>query len=252
MNSGVGSLFVVSPHLDDAVFGCATLLASPPGATVCTVFAGTPRAPQIQPWDAAAGFSDSSAAMRARTREDARALARLGARAIRLPFLDGQYGELPSVRTVARALLACFEPLDRSSLVVPLGLRHPDHLRVADAWLALLRTRAVQSCIVYEDAIHRTVPGITAARLAQLSAAGLRVTAFDASWTPQRESTRALRLKQLAVRDYGSQLQAFGEDIPADLSEPEHFWRVEWPRYQGASFSPRERDISDALSATLS
>ncbi|RQN34014.1 PIG-L family deacetylase [Paraburkholderia tropica] len=67
MNSADGSLFVVSPHLDDAVFGCATLLAAQPGATVCTVFAGTPRAPQIQPWDEAAGFSDSSEAMRART-----------------------------------------------------------------------------------------------------------------------------------------------------------------------------------------
>ena len=252
MNSADGSFFVVSPHLDDAVFGCATLLAAQPGATVCTVFAGTPRAPQIQPWDEAAGFSDSSEAMCARTREDERALARLGARAIRLPFLDGQYGELPSVRTLVRALLARFEPRDRSTLVVPLGLRHPDHLRVADAWLALLRTRAVQSCIVYEDAIHRAVPGITAARLDELAAAGLRVAAVDTSWYPQRESARARRSKQLAVRAYGSQLQAFGDDVPADLSEPERFWRVESPRHPGVPLSPRERYASDSLAATLS
>lgn len=225
-----GPLFVVSPHLDDAVFGCATLLASQPGTTVCTVFAGTPRAPQVQPWDEAAGFSDSTDAMRIRTREDEHALAQFGAQGIRLPYLDGQYGELPSVRVLATALLAQLEQPGRSRLVFPLGLRHPDHLRVADAWIALLRTRTVQSCVVYEDAIHRAVPGLTAARLDDLAAAGLRIVALDASWYPQRESARALRSKQRAVLAYKSQLRAFGEDVLTDLYAPERFWRVDWPR----------------------
>jgi hypothetical protein len=35
-------LLVVSPHLDDAVFGCGELIASRPGATVARLFAGPP------------------------------------------------------------------------------------------------------------------------------------------------------------------------------------------------------------------
>ena len=35
-------IVVVSPHLDDAVLGCARFLSAHAGATVVTVFAGNP------------------------------------------------------------------------------------------------------------------------------------------------------------------------------------------------------------------
>jgi len=49
---------VVSPHLDDAVLGCARFMAVHPGATVVTVFAGNPPAyPQpMRTWDVQSGF----------------------------------------------------------------------------------------------------------------------------------------------------------------------------------------------------
>lgn len=66
--------FVVSPHLDDAVFSCGRFLASRPGAVVCTVFCGAPEPPMQTPWDTSAGHRDWSEAMSARIAEDERAL----------------------------------------------------------------------------------------------------------------------------------------------------------------------------------
>ena len=40
---------IVSPHLDDAVLGCANFMAAHRGATVVTVFAGNPPACPTDP-----------------------------------------------------------------------------------------------------------------------------------------------------------------------------------------------------------
>ncbi|SDE44760.1 PIG-L family deacetylase [Paraburkholderia lycopersici] len=221
-------LFVVSPHLDDAAFGCAALLAACPGACVCTVFAGLPAHPQSTQWDRAAGFDDSTQAMRERRREDDRALAHFGARAIRLPFLDGQYGALPDVGRLADEIAKAYEcacTVD-ASLVVPLGVRHPDHMRVGEAWARLLRTGRVGSCIVYEDAIHRAARGAVEKRLAELEAGGLHAAPLDESWRPERLGARALSIRRRAILEYASQLRAFDSAFPADLARPERYWCV--------------------------
>ncbi|MEK6367065.1 MULTISPECIES: PIG-L family deacetylase [Burkholderia] len=220
-------LFVVSPHLDDAVFGCAALLAARPGAVVCTVFAGTPAAPQQRDWDRAAGFTDSTAAMDERRREDERALAWCAARGVYLDFLDAQYGASPTVSTLARALAAQLARYPGAVPLLPLGLRHPDHERVARAWLALLRAGRIGACLVYEEAIHRAVPEQTARRLHELEQAGLEVTPLDGDWCPAREARRARGMKRRAVAAYASQLRAFGAGPLADLDGPERYWRVE-------------------------
>lgn len=222
------SLFVVSPHLDDAVFGCATLLAARPGACVCTVFAGTPENRQDTEWDRAAGYADSTLAMRGRWREDERALDICNAKAHRLDFLDGQYDALPDIETLANALAEAFSAYkNEATLVVPLGVHHPDHVRVGEAWMALLRAGRVLSCIVYEDAIHRAARGVVEKRLNELDQAGLRVTPLDDAWCPERSTARALDIKRRGILAYASQLRAFGERIPADLAKPERYWRAE-------------------------
>ncbi|MCV5262168.1 PIG-L family deacetylase, partial [Escherichia coli] len=71
---------VISPHLDDGVFGCGQLLAAHPGSTVLTVFAGVPEAAPAPEWDRRCGFTSAQAAMAARREEDRRALTRLAAR----------------------------------------------------------------------------------------------------------------------------------------------------------------------------
>ncbi|MCP3712521.1 PIG-L family deacetylase [Paraburkholderia sp. CNPSo 3274] len=221
-------LFVVSPHLDDAVFGCAALLAACPGARVCTVFAGSPADPQSTEWDRSAGFGDSTQAMRERGREDDRALERCGARALRLPFLDGQYGPLPDVTALADEMVKQYERVRTgdASFVVPLGVRHPDHVRVGEAWALLLRTGRVVSCIAYEEAIHRTARGAVAKRLTELEAGGLQAAPLDEAWRTSRLSARALAIRRYAILEYASQLRAFGTRFPADLAKPERYWCV--------------------------
>ncbi|PVX61397.1 PIG-L deacetylase family protein [Paraburkholderia unamae] len=228
MAGASSALFVVSPHLDDAVFGCAALLAGYPGACVCTVFAGAPDHPQHTEWDRAAGFGNSTQALDERCREDNRALEHCGARALRLPFLDGQYGRLPDVATLAEEVKKHCESMRAGdeAFVAPLGVRHPDHMCVGKAWELLLCTGGLESCIAYEEAIHRTTRGVVAKRLAELEAAGLHVTPLDETWRPARLAARALTAKRLAILEYASQLRAFDARFPADLAKPERYWRV--------------------------
>ncbi|MBB3257335.1 LmbE family N-acetylglucosaminyl deacetylase [Paraburkholderia bannensis] len=230
----VAPLFVVSPHLDDAVFSCGSLLAARRGAVVCTVFAGTPADPVHRSWDEAAGFEDSTQAMHARTLEDEYALSLCEACGVRLGFFDGQYAPLPAAQTVARAIAEELARWPGATPVVPLGLRHSDHRCVADAWLVLFRARSMTSCIVYEEAIHRTARDLTGQRLAELANAGLSVERLDEAWCPARTSARAQHMKRRCVQAYASQLRAFGARIPADLGAPEQYWRVEWARRTGS------------------
>src|SRR4051794_5566646 len=111
--SGRAPLAVVSPHLDDAVFSCAGLIAAHPGTTVVTVFGGVPAdaAQRVTDWDRDCGFANAAEAMAARRREDVEALALLGARPQVLDFCDSQYGATPTCRAVADALQATLRDL---------------------------------------------------------------------------------------------------------------------------------------------
>ena len=86
---------VISPHLDDAVFGCGRFLASHPGCTVLTVFAGPAPSDGVTAYDARCGFASSAQAMAARLAEDDCALAMLESHALRMNERDSQYAALP-------------------------------------------------------------------------------------------------------------------------------------------------------------
>jgi hypothetical protein len=126
---------VLSPHLDDAVWACFSLLG--PGVTVATVFAGIPVSGPGW-WDAQCGITDSAAHVRDRRAEDARVLGSLGATPVHLPLLDGQYRDRgPSPVQVIDAL-AEHVPAARR-IVAWSGIGHPDHRDVRDAGLELHR-----------------------------------------------------------------------------------------------------------------
>src|SRR3954454_18204266 len=82
-----GPLVVLSPHLDDAVWACFSLLGD--GVVVATVFAGIPESGSGW-WDAQCGITDSAAHVRDRRGEDARVLGSVGEGPLPLPLLDGQ------------------------------------------------------------------------------------------------------------------------------------------------------------------
>lgn len=143
-----GALVVVSPHLDDAVFSCGSLMAAAALFTkvyAVTVFAGVPDEQLgVTQLDAAAGFASSVEAVAARRLEDRAACELLGAEAVHLELLDGQYhtgadctctDDEARVASIEQALEAFLGPL--TSVVAPVGLRHRDHRLVALACAGL-------------------------------------------------------------------------------------------------------------------
>ena len=99
---------IVSPHLDDAVLSCGNFMASHPGVSVVTVFAGNPPAYPTDPmrqWDVQSGFAPGDDVMETRRHEDDAALEVLGAKPVHLEFIEhfcqliaGAMGETADIR----------------------------------------------------------------------------------------------------------------------------------------------------------
>lgn len=219
-------LLVVSPHLDDAVFGCGELMLRMPGALCVTVFAGLPRDPgQQTAWDRDAGHACALEAMACRRGEDAAALRLLGAVPHWLPYTDDQYGErTPATRAdVTSTLVALIDAHAPDVIAIPLGLFHRDHLLTHEAAAAALRLRPGGEWLAYEDALYRCIPGLLSERLAALAACGLHA----APWA--RIGGEPDSPKRRAVRRYGSQLRALsraGRPGDVDLFSPECYWHL--------------------------
>ncbi|BAL94551.1 PIG-L deacetylase family protein [Rubrivivax gelatinosus] len=219
--SGPG--LVISPHLDDAVFGCGVWLATRPGSRVATVFAGVPSDPALATdWDRRCGFASAGEAVTMRLDEDRRALARVGAEPTWLDFADAQYGRTPAREDIADALRRLLETERPHWLLLPLGLFHSDHRLVHEAAVEAFGTRSDGVDLVFwEDALYRAMPGVLQARLAELLAAGqVGTPLFDVPPTPA-----AWGAKRKAVAAYSSQLRAFGPGGAEDVERPERFWR---------------------------
>ena len=125
-----GSVTILSPHLDDAVFSLGAAIAratrSGAGVEVVTVFAGDPDASAPSgAWDARSGFRTCGEAIQARRSEDLRACSLLGASTRWLSFADLQY-EQPLRSEVARTLTPI---LDAASTILAPGFpnTNPDH-----------------------------------------------------------------------------------------------------------------------------
>ncbi|MFP3707935.1 PIG-L deacetylase family protein [Paraburkholderia tropica] len=243
-------LFVVSPHLDDAVLSCGNLLARCAGSVVCTVFAGRPREPMRTEWDAASGFADAHEAIAARWREDETALALCGATAVWLDFLDSQYGETPRVDDVAEALDAQFRRFDECVPVCPLGLGHCDHELVGAACRQLLDSGRLERYIAYEDAIYRATPGVLSDGLARVAQAGLRARPVRASAFGAPTLRRVWATKRSALRAYSSQARAFS-GFPPDVARIERFWCVRPISRTQRGVGEKAKELSNDRSQSL-
>lgn len=221
-----GTVLVISPHLDDAVLACGRLLAQLARfcrVVVATVFAGRPGAPiALTAWDEAGGFVPGNDVVGMRREEDRCALRLLGARHCWLPFLDSQYGETPSPREVASALLHLWLRERPRYVLFPLGLFHSDHHRVRDAVLLLRRliqrrTDLRQThWLAFEDALYRRLPGLLFKGVTHMRRAGLHpspVRFVGSAWSRPR--------KHAAVACYVSQLKALA--TPGRLGHEDAF-----------------------------
>ncbi|MGH9076390.1 MAG: PIG-L deacetylase family protein [Acidimicrobiales bacterium] len=218
----VPPLCVVSTHLDDAVLSCGHFLGSHPGTVVVTVMAGSPAGPSGA-WDRlTTGQASAAAAVALRRAEDAHALAVLGAIPRWLDLVDEQYERArprprpPIVAAIARIL----DELGAASVIAPLGLRHPDHVGVADACLELAGRRP-EAYFVYADMPYaRAHPDDLAQRTTQLGARLLeKLVPADLS---------GASAKAAAVASYASQLGLIAGLAGSALSvdDPERYWRL--------------------------
>ena len=132
---------LLSPHWDDAVLDCFTLLDSQRELNVVNVFGGVPAPGKLTLWDAITGATDSAVRARERLAEDAVALARTGREPVSLALLDAQYRPDPQALRLGdldSALSA--EVPSASRLYVPAGIgAHPDHVFVRRYGRLLLR-----------------------------------------------------------------------------------------------------------------
>ena len=138
-------IVIVSPHFDDAVLSCWTLIDSGADVTVLTVFTeGPPRAGFVADWDADTGV-DSSTRMRQRADENRAALALARARPVDLGALEGIYGGGDVDRGALRPYLT-----GADAVYVPagVGVEHVnrEHVVVRDTCLAVRR-----DCGFYAD-----------------------------------------------------------------------------------------------------
>ena len=234
-------LLVISPHLDDAVFGCGEVIAGHPGALVVTLFAGTPEdGDMCTAWDQAAGFTNARQAMLARRREDRTALSCLDARALWLDFPGAQYLCRTDLHLLSARLVDVVRSAGPSRILLPAGLEHEDHVTAHAAALMAMQTLCRSAVLndydwlMYEEPAYRRTPGLLQKRLANLSAAGIAATPARlhraqlgrASDAPS--GTEGLR-KHVALQCYASQLRALRNAARPSLHDmyaPEAFWRL--------------------------
>lgn len=225
---------VISPHFDDGVLSCSYVLASAPGSTLLTVFAGSLDGPAGD-WDVATTGARTAADARAiRTEEDLAAAAALGASTRSLGLDESQYTDAASgermveVCDTLRDVLAEIQP---RTVLAPLGIGHEDHRIVASACLELVG--AGSRWYLYEDVPYATNPRF-ANRLRQrlLRTTDERATALERA--RRRVTVGRVRTvrgdadrKVQAIEAYRSQLGALRASFPgtydARVRAPERY-----------------------------
>ncbi len=132
---------VLSPHWDDAVLSCWSVLSAAGELNVANVFAALPEPGRRGPWEAFAGLEDSRERARARIEEDARALSLAGRRAHNLQLPEIQQREGPDAVGVSAVVRALADAVPGASRVyAPAGIGgHVDHVLVRRSAQRLLR-----------------------------------------------------------------------------------------------------------------
>ncbi len=211
---------VLSPHWDDAVLNCWSILTNARECNVVNVFAGSPPPGRLTLWDAITGAEDSAAQTRARLAEDASALALAKRTPVNLPFLDNQYRTQPgpSLRELDRALFARVP--SASHVHVPAGVGgHPDHKLVRRYGRMLAYTGMPVS--LYVDLPYCVTHGWPHWVLGGEPEANLDVDAFWLSFlegVPEMPPLRSARIERLDEATAAAKLvamQTYRTQFPA-------------------------------------
>jgi LmbE family N-acetylglucosaminyl deacetylase len=216
----------ISPHLDDAVFSCADLIARCDDTSVLTVFAGRPpTSSRLTKWDRLSGFVEGDDVIGIRRQEDRRALSVLGAKAIWLSFCDSQYELKHTLSEISQALDRFIGSRAPDNIIFPLGLFHSDHVLTSEACLRSVVGLSGCQWIVYEDALYRSIENLSAQRIEYFLKIGLRLGRIDYV----ASASGASLLKIEAMKCYRSQLIALntpGHLGYQDALEAERYYQL--------------------------
>ena len=230
-------VLLLSPHLDDSVLNCWSVLEGPSDVRVVNVFVGSPAAGLLTQWDRICGAGDSVTHMRERIAEDTEALALVGKVPTNLPFLDHMYRRCAPPPSLAEIDAAVSRAVPAASAVYgPAGVDHRDH-RLMRRYAALIGRNGVPVRL-YADVPYATrfgwPPWVT-------GAAPDRHLDVDAHWEanafiPDRRFAEVVKLgeersavKLEAMRAYRSQLPALDAGPLRALSNPAvHGYEVFW------------------------
>lgn len=223
LDKALSPLLVLSPHYDDAVFSCGSLVGSISGSTIVTVYSGLPENADIQTdWDRRCGFTSAREAMRCRADENREALAALGAGGMDLDFLDSQYAHtaLHGADLLSDTLAATIARAQPATLLFPLGLFHEDHIQLSNVLLGLCPRFTGIRWFAFEDIPYNKNPQRVQKRIGELSKHGVVKAA------PQLNNGG--RDKSLAVAAYRSQFRGLGhEDGRSIMQHRERYWRLQ-------------------------
>jgi hypothetical protein len=230
-------VLLLSPHLDDSVFNCWSLLEAPGEVRVVNVFAGVPPTGTLSRWDQVCGADDSATQMRRRITEDAEALACVGRAATNLSFLDQMYlrcAALPPYTEIDAAIMSL---VSRTSAVyAPVGVEHREH-RFVRGYAATIARNGVPVHL-YAEIPYATRLGWPPWVTGQPPEPNVNV---DVLWRanpfiPDRSEARVVALgeksaaaKLAAMRAYRSQLPALDAGPLRAVSNPAvHGFEVFW------------------------
>ena len=227
---------LLSPHLDDAVIDCWSVLTAPGELNVVNVFAGVPPPGRTTHWDRIVGAADSAELMRSRIEEDRAALARPGRTPVNLDFLEYQQREdrrPPTLGAIDAAVTGVVQAASRLYAPAVLGTPHPDHLRVRA--YALACAEAGIPVELYADLPYAVVYGWPHWVTGEARHPHLDV---DAYWGEQPSGEpRVVALddaeaaaKLDAMRAYATQFPSLDRGPIGLLSNPRvHRFEVYWP-----------------------
>ncbi len=149
---------ILSPHLDDAIFSCWSIIQNK-NTTVITIFAGQPTKKTRTIWDAFCGEINSYKMMQKRKIENKTIMDSLYINSIVLNYLDNQYDKnRPTINQIMNEILSfcSSDCIFYVPLAISLLYRHPDHVITRNVGLALLeRNRKV---IFYADQPYMLLP----------------------------------------------------------------------------------------------
>lgn len=164
----MNKLLMVSPHFDDAILSVGQFMAERPDCEVVTIFGGFPESPELRktPYDQKCGFKNAQDAVSERQRENNAATALLSATKIDFDFPDGQYGVEVTEEQIVAVLQRLIDGQKYEGIYAPIGLGHPDHIKVSNA---VLKLKTELPIVLWEDLPLRIVePELVPKRLAEL------------------------------------------------------------------------------------